>query len=89
MSIGRTVVYGTMYELRPKPLCPGGTVHCLRRLDPGLRYILTSSPGCQTIFPSSTVGFWGFIGFKKLLSRARVALDHRPIVVCAVDVFLG
>lgn len=38
---------------------------------------------------SSTVGFWGFLGFGKLLSRATVALDCRPIVICAVDMFLG
>ena len=28
-------------------------------------------------------------GFKRLLTQARVALDHCPTVICAVDVFLA
>ena len=38
---------------------------------------------------SSTMGFWGFMSFEKLLSWASVTLDCHPIVICAVDVFLG
>ena len=50
----------------------------------------------QSVFPaphrvssSSTMGFWGFMSFEKLLSQASVTLDHHPIVICAVDMFLG
>ena len=38
---------------------------------------------------SSTVRFWGVMGFEILLSWASVTLDRHPIVICAVDVFLG
>ena len=35
------------------------------------------------------MGFWGFMGFEMLLSRASVTLDRHAIVICAVDMFLG
>ena len=35
------------------------------------------------------MGFWGFMSFEKLLSRASVTLDRHAIVICAVGMFLG
>jgi len=41
----------------------------------------------KNLFNYGILGVY-FIGFEKLLSRASVALDCRPIVIYAVDVFV-
>jgi len=64
-------------------------VFFIQEKKPCPRKSLSSKSASSLSKTSSTVGFWGFSGFIKLLSRATVALNHHPIVLCGLDMVFG